>query len=709
MDVLFLGSYAVGRQTIMSRFIFREGPAGTGKTTSAVRHIRSLLDDGVPSEQILVLVPQRTLGTVYQLAFNDPQWPNGAYSDVLTFGGLVRRSLETFWPLVAERAGVGDRQREPAFLTIETAQYYLWGFVTEALKTGVFDSVSLTPFAIMRQTLDNLSKAAVNQFSLDEIGDRLVTAWGDRHTSRPPVYRASVDVARQYREQSLANNLLDFSLQIDLFMKFLLDEPLYRQFLTARYRYLVADNLEESFPVVYDFLRWWWPDLESALLVYDTDAGYRSFLGADPAGMAKLADMCDSTEAFVDPVAASPSTAALAAEYDRLLNSVKDDQLPFEISPRAAVELSTNRFFPQMIDWAVNKVVELVHEGVPPREIVMVAPFLGDSLRFALTVRLQEQRVPVIAHRPSRAVRDEPSARAMLTFLALAHPAWGISPPVMDVATALRLAIADLDPVRAWLLAQIVYRSGRSELGSFDAIRSEMQQRVSFRAGARYEQLRTWLLDYQSDAVDPYPPDHFFRRLFGEVMAQPGFGFHDDLEAGRVVAELVESARKFRQTVTLGNSEAVSDWSAISRSYYDLVQEGLLAAQHVSSWNEEDQDAVFLVPATTFVMRNRWVDYQFWLDVGSTQWWERLEQPLTHPYVLTRNYPADQMWTDDMEFAIRQDTLRRLIVGLTRRCRKKTFACVADLGEQGYEQRGPLLHMMQRLIQRYPAVQDEEA
>jgi len=37
------------------------------------------------------------------------------------------------------------------------------------------------------------------------------------------------------------------------------------------------------------------------------------------------------------------------------------------------------------------------------------------------------------------------------------------------------------------------------------------------------------------------------------------------------------------------------------------------------------------------------------VDVGSSAWWERLEQPLTHPYVLRRNYPLDMPWTDDME------------------------------------------------------------
>ncbi len=674
---------------------FIEGPAGTGKTTFAIRHIRRLLDQGAQPENVLVLVPQRTLGQPYQMAFVDSDWPQGGLADIVTLGGLARRGLETFWPLISGKAGFADPAQEPRFLTIETAQYYMAEFVNQAHKTGVFDSISITPFSIMRQTLDNLSKAANNGFSLDEIESRLVAAWGDRHSSRPPVYRASVDLARQFREHCLQNSLLDFSLQIELFMKVLLREPLYKEYSSTRRLHLVADNLEESSPIVADFIRWLWDDLETALLLYDTDAGYRIFLGADPAGMVSLSELCEDVRVLVDPVSTPPVMAALAAEFDHLLS---DHPLPETLpaNPLEGFGFESHKFYPQMIDAVVDQISALVDDGVPPREIVVLAPLLSDSLRFALTTRLDERGIAAVSHRPSRAVRDEPAARATLTLMALAHPEWEYRPPVMDVSDALWQVIDDLDPVRAWLLAQIVYSQGRSELGSFDAIRPPVQERITYRAGEKYERLRLWLSDYQS--AERLPPDHFLSRLFGEVLAQPGYGFHTHLEAGRLVAELVESARKFRQTLY---PDGVENWGDVSHSYFDLVQAGLLAALYVSSWRDEERDAVFLAPAYTFLMRNRWVDYQFWLDAGSAHWWERLEQPLTHPYVLSRGYPADQIWTDDMEFDSRQSALRRLALGLIRRCRQKIHISICDLSEQGYEQRGIMLRVVQQIIQRH--------
>jgi len=97
---------------------------------------------------------------------------------------------------------------------------------------------------------------------------------------------------------------------------------------------------------------------------------------------------------------------------------------------------------------------------------------------------------------------------------------------------------------------------------------------------------------------------------------------------------------------------------------------------------------------------NQPVTVQFWLDAGSQAWFERIYQPLTHPYVLRRDWPEDQKWTDDDEVRVRQEALVRLILGLSRRCRQRIYLAYSELNEQGYEQQGPLLQAVQRLLRR---------
>nr|NIV31401.1 hypothetical protein [Anaerolineae bacterium] len=50
--------------------VFLSGPPGCGKTTLGVRRLQYLLTQGIPGEQILVLVPQRTLASPYYEALH---------------------------------------------------------------------------------------------------------------------------------------------------------------------------------------------------------------------------------------------------------------------------------------------------------------------------------------------------------------------------------------------------------------------------------------------------------------------------------------------------------------------------------------------------------------------------------------------------------------------------------------------------------------
>jgi hypothetical protein len=181
-----------------------------------------------------------------------------------------------------------------------------------------------------------------------------------------------------------------------------------------------------------------------------------------------------------------------------------------------------------------------------------------------------------------------------------------------------------------------------------------------------------------------------------------------------VAANLIESIRKFRLSFPLPSSEEErteqgTDSGApdshlpataadLSLEYVDMVERGVVAAQYISSWQIRPEDAVLVVPAYTFLMMNQPVRVQFWLDAGSRAWFERIFQPLTHPYVLNPNWPQDGIWTDEDEVRVREQALQRLVLGLSRRCRQCIYLAYSELNERGYEQQGPLLQAVQRLL-----------
>ncbi|PJF45454.1 MAG: hypothetical protein CUN48_18800, partial [Candidatus Thermofonsia Clade 3 bacterium] len=118
--------------------------------------------------------------------------------------------------------------------------------------------------------------------------------------------------------------------------------------------------------------------------------------------------------------------------------------------------------------------------------------------------------------------------------------------------------------------------------GAFASLPESERRRITYAVGERYDRLRDWLYDYRSE-TEPTPLDQFFARLFGEVLSQPGFGFHEDRDAARVASQLVESARKFRWTFESGRAEA-PDLARLGRDYVQLAERGALGALYLPGW-----------------------------------------------------------------------------------------------------------------------------
>jgi len=682
--------------------IFLQGTAGTGKTTAGIHWLNKLLAAGIPAREILVFVPQRSLGIPYQDSMQASVHPSNSMIEILTLGGLARRMVDLFWPTVSRQVEVKSPDLPPHFLTLETAQYYMAHIVRPLIeKEGYFESLTVNRNRIYSQILDNLNKAAIVGFPINEIGTRLKSAWvGD--IDQLHVYEDVQQCVNKFREFCLQNNLLDFSLQVETFVQLLWRSSLCRNHLTQIYHHLIVDNIEEDTPVSHDILREWLPEFESALILFDENAGYRFFLGADVKSALSLRKTCENNLRFEEGLVNEPGITQLQQgvrnAIARLQGSPQSSTPPGFETIRSVFKTPEERpkYFPSMIQWVTEQVASLINEGVSPGEIVILAPFMPDALRFSLTHQLDKLGIPNQSHRPSRALRDEPATQTLLTLASIAFPGWGLSPKPVNLAYALMHAIENLDLVRSQLLTQQIYNENSESfaLKTFEQVPAEVRGRVTYQVGERYDSLRDWLEAASQENL--YHLDFFINRLFGEVLSQPGFRFHNDLESGNTVANLVESIQKFRWAV---GSPLSQDDQAIGKEYVQMVADGVIAAQYIHTWRREEHNSVLLMPAYTFLISNRPVEVQFWLDVGSPSWYQRLDQPLTQPYVLNRNWRKGESWDAEDELLASHDTLLRLSLGLLNRCRKKVFIGMSELDIRGFENRGLMIRVFQDVLQ----------
>ena len=118
-------------------------------------------------------------------------------------------------------------------------------FITERYY---FEEVRLANERIYSQLLDNLNKAAVVGFPYEEVSKRLIAAWSGP-SAQTVTFAQVQDCINRFRAYCLEHNLLDFSLQIELF-RVLLQHDWFRDKLYRRYRHLIFDNIEEGTPII---------------------------------------------------------------------------------------------------------------------------------------------------------------------------------------------------------------------------------------------------------------------------------------------------------------------------------------------------------------------------------------------------------------------------------------------------------------------------
>lgn len=668
------------------RSLFLEGPAGSGKTRAAIQYLnRAIQKQGIAPEQVLVLVPPSQLNISYQQDISIP--PGRKNPLIATLSSFARRSIRRFWPLLKQVLPVDAAVQEPVFLTSDLAGYYITRFARPYLETGVFDGVHLPTYRIALQILDSINNAALAGFTLNEAENRLIYAWGERRD----IYRTVIRIAHSYQNFCLKRGLLDYALQIRLLVENLLDINEFQEHFERSYDYLAADNVEEMGALAHDFIFWCMEYVHKTIIIYDTDGGFRTFLGADPAHAYLLADVCSDRAIWEKPASLSASMLGIIEIADTLLRDSPADTLPVISGRSPALHFISTTFYPQMIDRCAAEIAKLVHQkNVAPKRIAVIAPYLSDSLLFALQSRFDSAGIPAKSYRPSRPLILEPIVRAMVIFLRLYIEEAEARPQPAEVSFALQTAVEGLDPVRAALLTRIVYRNG--ELVGLEKLTELVQTRLTESICRHYEQMFSWFTAHQAEIASS-PPDGFISRFAEEIILQPGFAGYSDVSFRAPINNFVAAARSFTEAVYNGEDD---NWTEIMRSFVRLTLDGLVSPDA----DLEPAEAVFIGPAHTYLTRDLRVDYQFWLDIGDDGWTERIEQPLTHPYVLRRGFPDGDMWTDDLETAAQKTRLRSLILGLLRRCHKGVFAAACDISASGYEQRGRLAFVLQQMFDR---------
>lgn len=665
------------------------GPAGSGKTTALQHRLRHLLQAGEPAYTILALVAEPDHQQLYLDFIHRGGF--GPYADlkITTFIEMAREMVTLFWPLVARPAGFARPYQPPTFLSYDLAQLQMWHVLTPLLKDGAFASLRLRPQQIVSQLLDTLNRAALNALSLDEAIARQRDTWVGEAERLLHLHDAAL-AARRFRQQCLENGLLDLSLIVEVFDTQLVRHPEFHRYFSERYRHLLVDNVEEQTPAGQNFVANLLPAVETAVIAYDAGGGYKRFMAADPLGANKFRSMCqlalESTTVFTAP----PAMMHLANVVENYLEHTTQ---PTARAHEVLLGVVNGRYRRDMVHNLIPLLADLVHKkGVHPRDVAIIAPYLDGALRYTLNHALRQANLPTFLLRRRSSPREEPRVRAWLTWLALAHPQWNVHPTLYDVAEALALSIHGLDPARAHLLASRLYLPEQGTLLPVAELPPALAGRVAGEIVALVEELREWL---GQNGHGRFPPDTFLYNLFANLLARPRFQPEPDLAGAAVCDWLVRAASRLRQSAPPMGLKTPDE---VGHAFIAGIYNGLVTARPPELGDPPDPDGMMVSTIYGYLLAGRPVRVQVWLETAATGWWDIPNQPLSNAFVLAQSRPADQPWSTDEDFAMRNQLLSRIIRGLTARCRDGIILANSDLDRRGQRQDGVLWRALQPVV-----------
>lgn len=667
---------------------FLYGPAGAGKTTALQARLLRLLRAGEPAYTILTLVAEPEHRDAYLDAVRDSGLGPFGELNVTNYTGLAQGMVALFWPLVARDAGFARPYQPPTFLSYDLAQLLMWRVVTPLLGQGAFANLRLRPQQIVSQLLDTLNRAALNALTLEDAIARQSRTWAGDPERRFHLDDAAT-AARAFRRHCLANSLLDMSLMVEVFDTQLVQHPEFHRYFRERYRHLIVDNLEEQTPAGQNFVTGLMGETQTTAVAADADGGYKRFLAADPHGAEDLRPRFDNVFEFRESFVAPPDMALLA---NQVANSLLHTRLPTEGAEGRILGVIGGRYRREMVANLAPVLHHLVYEGgIAPRDIAIIVPYLDGALRYMLTGALKTAGLPYRLLRRRTSPREEPRVRAWLTWLALAHPDWRVAPAPYDVAEALTLSVAGLDPARAQLLVDNLYRPDGPDLSPVEYLPPRVVARVGEDNVARVEELRLWLAGRDPrEAIDVFLPS-----LFNDLLARPHFRPEPDLAGAAVADWLARAAARLRRAApALG----LSSEAEMGAAFIDAVNQGLVTSNPPDWGDPPDPNGIVLSTIYAYLLAGEPARVQVWLETAAQGWWDIPRQPLSNAFVLVQSRDPEAPWTLEEDFGVRNELLARIARGLAARCRDGVILAGSDLDRRGQRQDGPLWRALGPLV-----------
>ncbi|WP_199246509.1 recombinase family protein [[Phormidium] sp. ETS-05] len=709
--------------------VWISGPSRSGKTTELLKCFRHCVDLWRASKKTdpslvnqnaepPLLVLAATGDNRLELAQGMDEATERRYAVKSTTAlGFFQEEVSLFWPLLIESLNLPAQY--PLQLRPETEQELATLVWHPHLDEENWPWLGVNEYRLVRNTLDLMQLAAVAGIEAEQIPEILRLGLPDEPS--PGLWHFLASLQSQWRQWCLQRGLLTYGIICELYWRHLLPNPIYQSHLLSRYRWVLADDVDE-YPAIarhlFDFL------LDRGVVgafTFNPEGGVRLGLGADPNYLGGL-----PVGRSLRTIELSPPMQGLGALRDGVVELVMSGgwgnnlgSIPEYFAPEESPAGEPNpekKVFSiqtvsrgEMLRQMTGKIAEAVRQGVAPEDIAIVAAGLDEIARYTITQSLTGYGVPVYSLNDQRPLASSPMIRALLTMLALVYP--GLGRLVDRDAVAEMLVILSghlpnqeaIDPVRAGLLADRCYVPAiePSPQGSYPpqllpVTAFPRWDRVGYSATAAYNQIVQWLTEQRTQLKQHLITNPLIvldRASQKFLLSDRNLPF-DQLAALRELMETAAHYWEVRQRLNHHERQA-PDYVTVGQ-FIKMLRQGTVTANPFPVTTGV-QKGVTIANIYQYRVARCHHSWHFWIDVGSPLWSQSGAASLLGSQLFLREWSGQPRTAEDEQQAD-AERLRRILLDLLSRVGDRLYLCHSDLSTSGQEQTGPLLAFINAII-----------
>ena len=326
------------------------GNLKTNKTEILIEKYSNLLNSGVNSDEILVLVQNSKLKNEFiektkKLLKIEAITKFNVYS----YFGLCYNKLLEFYPLIEEKINYDGVVVSPKTCGLEASRYIFKNAIDKINFKGYNSKVNL-----LHQLLRRLSLITMNDLSDDEIKERTKIL---RES-----FTSDVNLAiNMYKKETLKYRAFDYLRQAQLFSYIFKNSP-------NPYKYVFLDDADEITPLIFDYLNFIKKDVKEF------------FIATDKKGGSRVGYLCAQDTDFEAFLCETPIVLEDDKKGDEIYDNISNN------SPVILENLKNKEFIraDEMAEYLVNSVNSLLDKSVKASDILIVIPENDQFLKFYL-------------------------------------------------------------------------------------------------------------------------------------------------------------------------------------------------------------------------------------------------------------------------------------------------------------------------------------